>query len=68
MKKIYSLLLLSLLVQSVWSQSGEGYDPENPGDPDVYYTLMLEASPRSGGTVNSNDRHLHAWAMSSSVG
>ena len=56
MKKIYSLLLLSLLVQSVWSQSGEGYDPENPGDPDVYYTLMLEASPRSGGTVNSNDR------------
>ena len=56
MKKIYSLLLLSLLVQSVWSQSGEGYDPENPGDPDVYYTLMLEASPRSGGSVNSNDR------------
>ncbi len=56
MKKIFSLLLLSLLVQSVWSQSGEGYDPENPGDPDLYYTLTLEAAPLSGGTVSPNSR------------
>ena len=56
MKKLFSLLLLSLLVQSVWSQSGEGYDPENPGDPDVYYILTLEAAPLSGGTVSPNAR------------
>lgn len=56
MKKIFSLILLSLLVQSVWSQSGEGYDPENPGDPDVFYTLTLEAAPLSGGTVSPNNR------------
>ena len=52
MKKIFSLLLLSLLVQSVWSQSGEGYDPANPADPDAYYILTLEASPLIGGTVS----------------
>lgn len=56
MKKIFSLILLSLIVQSVWSQSGEGYDPENPGDPDVYYMLTLEAAPLSGGTVSPNNR------------
>jgi len=56
MKKIFSLILLSLLVQSVWSQNGEGYDPVNPGDPDVYYTLTLEAAPLSGGTVSPNNR------------
>lgn len=56
MKKIFSFLLLSLLVQSVWSQSGEGYAPENPGDPDLYYTLTLEAAPLSSGTVSPNSR------------
>lgn len=56
MKKIFSLILLSLIVQSVWSQSGEGYDPVNPGDPDVYYTLTLETAPLSGGTVSPNYR------------
>lgn len=56
MKKIFSFILLSLLVQTAWSQSGEGYDPENPGDPDVYYTLTLEAAPLSGGTVSPNNR------------
>ena len=56
MKKIFSFILLSLLVQSVWSQSGEGYDPENPGDPDMFYTLTLEAAPLSGGTVSPNNR------------
>lgn len=56
MKKIFSLLILCLLVQTTWSQSGEGYDPENPADPDAFYTLTLEASPQSGGTVGSNSR------------
>lgn len=55
MKKIFSIFLLSLVVQSVWSQSGEGYDPENPGDPQVTptrYQLTLEASPNSGGSLS----------------
>ena len=56
MKKIFSFILLSLLAQSVWSQSGEGYDPQNPADPDVYYMLTLEAAPLSGGTVSPNTR------------
>lgn len=56
MKKVLSFILFSLAAQLAWAQSGTGYDPVNPPDPDVYYTLMLEASPRSGGTVSSNDR------------
>jgi 5-hydroxyisourate hydrolase-like protein (transthyretin family) len=60
MKKVFSLLLLSMMVQAGWSQSGEGYDPENPGDPDVYYTLMLEASPLTGGTVSFDRQKLNA--------
>lgn len=55
MKKYLSIILACLFAQQAWTQSGEGYNPENPADPDVYYTLTLEASPRSGGTVNSND-------------
>ena len=56
MRKLLSVILLSLLVQSVRSQSGEGYDPKNPGDPDVYYTLTIETAPLSGGTVSPNNR------------
>lgn len=56
MKKIFSIILFSLLVQMVWSQSGEGYDPENPADPNVYYTMTLEASPYSGGTLSPSGR------------
>lgn len=56
MKKIFSLIFLSLLVQSVWSQSGVGYDPQSPGDPDVYYSLEVEASPRSGGSISPSSR------------
>lgn len=53
MKKILCLFLISLVVHTVWAQSGVGYDPENPGDPDVYYRLTLEAAPRSGGEVST---------------
>lgn len=56
MKKIFSLLLISLIVHTVWAQSGEGYDPQNPGDPDVYYTLEVETSPKSGGSISPSSR------------
>ena len=56
MKKIFSLLLFSLFLQLGWAQSGEGYNPQNPADPDLYYTLTLEASPRSGGVIDSRER------------
>ena len=54
MKRIHILLALILCLSHLtWAQgSGEGYNPENPGDPNVYYTLQLEASPRMGGTVS----------------
>lgn len=63
MKKIISILLLCLLAQWAWAQSGEGYDPQNPGDPNVYYRLMVEASPKKGGSVSpSSIRQLSAGA------
>ena len=48
MKKIISLLLISLIVQLCWAQSGEGYDPANPADPQLYYSLTLESAPKKG--------------------
>lgn len=62
MKKIISLLLISLIVQLCWSQSGEGYDPANPADPQLYYSLTLESAPKKGGRVESyvNTRMLTA--------
>ena len=42
------------------AQSGEGYDPENPGDPNPCYKLHLEASPRTWGEVNTNNTQLMA--------
>lgn len=44
------------MVHTVWAQSGEGYDPQNPGDPDVYYSLDVEASPKSGGSISPSTR------------
>lgn len=52
MKKYLSITLACLFIQLTWAQSGEGYDPQNPGDPQVYYRLMLEASPKKGGIVS----------------
>lgn len=53
MKKIISLLLISLIVQICWAQSGEGYNPANPADPQLYYSLTLESAPKKGGRVES---------------
>lgn len=56
MKKIFSLFLISLMVHTVWAQSGEGYDPQNPGDPNMYYSLNVGAFPESGGSVSPAGR------------
>ncbi len=61
MRKLLSIFIISLVAHVVWGQSGVGYDPENPADPNVYYSLSLEVSPRTGGTVNpSSTRSLAA--------
>ena len=60
MKRILSIILFGLSAHFTLAQSGAGYDPVNPPDPDVYYTLMLEASPRSGGTVSFERKKLSA--------
>lgn len=51
MKRIYSLLFAWIVILSAWAQSGEGYNPENPADPTMYYYLTMEAAPRTGGSV-----------------
>lgn len=45
---------------SAWAQSGVDYDPENPADPAVFYTLTMEATPRSGGRVETNRMSVEA--------
>lgn len=63
MKKYISIILACLFVQLAWAQSGEGYDPQNPGDPQVYYRLTVEASPKKGGSVSpSSMQQLSAGA------
>lgn len=52
MRNIISILLLCLVTQLSWAQSGNGYDPENPGDPDLYYKVTLQTSPSSAGYSN----------------
>lgn len=51
MKNFLSIIFTCLLAQLSWAQSGENYDPENPADPDVHYKLMVEASPKKGGSI-----------------
>lgn len=55
MKKIISLIFLCLGFHLAWAQSGEGYNPPSPADPQVYYRLMLEATPTTGGTIYTQD-------------
>lgn len=63
MKKYLSIIFACLFVQLAWAQSGEGYDPQNPGDPQVYYRLTVEASPKKGGSVSpSSMQQLSAGA------
>ncbi len=51
MKKIFLFLIFSLLMHNIYAQSETGYNPANPADPDVFYTMKLETSPREGGTI-----------------
>lgn len=48
----------------LWAQSGEGYDPQSPPDPDVYYHLTLEASPRTAGSVSPSSMQSLAFGKS----
>ncbi len=59
-------MLISLLTSVAWAQSGEGYDPENPADPDAFYSVTLEASPKSGGRVSPEGRR--KYALGATVG
>lgn len=53
MKRIFCFVLLCVLTHCVWAQgSGDGYNPDNPSDPDAYYTLEVVASPTKAGTAS----------------
>jgi len=54
MRKLICLLLASLLTLPLWAQ----YNPDNPGDPDVYYNLTLECQPAAGGSVSPAKRQV----------
>ncbi len=60
MKKIFFLIAFSMAFTTLLAQSGEGYDPSNPGDPNPCYRLYLEASPATGGSVNNGSTQLLA--------
>lgn len=60
MKYLYSLLFVWTMSLSAWAQSGVDYDPESPADPAVFYTLTMEATPRSGGRVETNRMSVEA--------
>ena len=45
---------------TAWAQSGVDYDPENPADPAVFYTLTMEVTPRSGGRVGTSRMSVEA--------
>ena len=65
MKKIFCLIILCFTVLSVRSQSGEGYDPINPSDPQTMYRLELKASPQEGGYVTPSGHSFYRpgdWA------
>ena len=63
------MLLLLVGFASLQAQNnygvGEGFDPENPGNPDapaVTYTLQATASPKSGGSVSFESIELESGA------
>ena len=60
MKYLYSLLFVWMMSLTAWAQSGVDYDPENPADPAVFYTLTMEATPRSGGRVETSRMSVEA--------
>ena len=51
MKRLLNIILFGLLANITWAQNVEDYNPQNPADPDVYYKLAVDASPRAGGRV-----------------
>lgn len=57
MKRLLNIILFGLLANITWAQSGADYDPQNPADPDVYYKLAVDASPRAGGRVESYNKN-----------
>lgn len=70
MKKLISLLFAIVTVIAAWAQSGQGYDPTNPPDPESGFRLTVNASPAKGGDVNrtrpafvpaGQDVYLEAW-------
>ena len=67
MKKFLSVILLCLFVSVVWAQNGDVYDPVNPADPDVYYKLMVEASPKKGGKVYSSAEQIPAGSAGAGI-
>lgn len=61
-RKKYILLLLMLLVgMGVRGQ----YNPTNPIEPGVYYTLTLQVTPEGAGSFNQNT--VSSWSAGSSV-
>ena len=51
MKKFIGIVFACLFAQLSWAQSGEGYDPQSPADPNVCYRLVTEAAPKKGGST-----------------
>ena len=60
MKKILFLIAFIVIYFSLIAQSGEGYNPSNPGDPNPFYKLQLEVSPEESGTISNNSTYLSA--------
>ena len=53
MKRLFNILFILLSVQFAAAQTGD-YNPTNPGDPNAYYKLAVEASPSVAGDVSLN--------------
>lgn len=51
MKQLILFIVAILSCLTGFAQGG--YDPENPGDPDLYRKLTVLASPRAGGSVSA---------------
>lgn len=53
MKKYIAIIVAILSCVTGFAQGG--YNPENPGDPNPYRKLSITASPKSGGSVGSDN-------------
>ena len=60
----FILFMLTLLLSvSMWGQ----YNPTNPAEPGVYYTLTLQATPSNGGSFNLNTTTTYSEGTSVSI-